>query len=108
MRLNSEFSVYLNLLSENFDLLRARYLNDNSIIFMVKANAYGHGLVEIAEHVTSYCGVSNLGVASLGEAIYLRQHVKGGYRIWVFSELGLVDQFEQYHEHDLIPVNLWG
>ena len=38
---------------------------------MVKANAYGHGLVEISK-VATKCGVSYLGLSSLQEAIALR------------------------------------
>lgn len=39
---------------------------------VVKANAYGHGIVPVARHLIT-CGADSLGVALLGEAVILRQ-----------------------------------
>ena len=39
---------------------------------IVKANAYGHGLVEVARHLVSL-GATSLGTAFLEEAVALRQ-----------------------------------
>lgn len=43
------------------------------VIAVVKANAYGHGAVEVARTLVE-CGVERLGVATLSEAMELRAH----------------------------------
>ena len=40
---------------------------------IVKANAYGHGLIRTSQELVS-CGVQQLGVAFVEEGIVLRQH----------------------------------
>ncbi|MFM8454628.1 MAG: alanine racemase [Gammaproteobacteria bacterium] len=50
-----------------------RQLTQNAkIIAMVKANAYGHGLIQVAQALESF-GVDALGVACIEEAIQLRE-----------------------------------
>ena len=43
------------------------------VIAVVKAGAYGLGSVHVARHVKA-TGVERLAVATVGEAIYLRNH----------------------------------
>jgi alanine racemase len=62
--------VDLNALTHNLHRLRARA--GVAVMGIVKANAYGHGLVPVALHLQAQ-GVEQLGVAFLEEGIVLRQ-----------------------------------
>jgi alanine racemase len=76
-------------------------IGNTEIIGVVKANAYGHGAVEVSR-VLLESGVHNLGVATLQEAIELRE---AGIKSNIFL-LGLVPwaYHENVLEYDLIPV----
>jgi len=68
------------------------------ICTMVKANAYGHGLIEIAKRAEK-SGVDYLGVAFLEEGVILRD---AGIRIPILILGGIVkDQIESYLKYDL-------
>lgn len=65
--------VHLGLLEKNLEQVKKR-IGQRPIIAVVKANAYGHGAVEIAKHlVKSSRKIVMLGVASLDEGISLRE-----------------------------------
>ncbi len=57
-------------LAHNLELLRAR-LPQQTLLAVVKANAYGHGLVPVAQQLESL-GIAHFGVALLEEGIMLR------------------------------------
>lgn len=61
-----------NLLN-NFSIVRALVAPHVKIMAMVKANAYGHGIVRVSQELIK-AGVDYLGVAYLEEALFLRQH----------------------------------
>jgi alanine racemase len=89
--------VDLARLGRNFDAIKA-LVAPAKVMAVVKANAYGHGLVEVACHLASRA--DSIGVAVLEEGILLRQKgvatpilVLGG--IWG-------DQIKQYIRHDLM------
>jgi alanine racemase len=63
--------VSLGAIAQNYDAIRA-HVGTASVMPVVKANAYGHGLVEVARHLMNH-GAPCLGVALLEEAIELRQ-----------------------------------
>lgn len=61
----------IDLLALQHNLQRVRELApDRSLIAMVKANAYGHGIVRVAHALTK---ADSLGVASLEEGLILRE-----------------------------------
>jgi alanine racemase len=98
--------VNLNHLEFNFQELR-KLAPKNEIIYMVKANAYGHGLEEIAHFAFEACGVTSLGVASLAEAIILRERFPADKTlIYVFSdtELSNLEYAQKYISYNLTPV----
>ncbi|HET9482217.1 MAG TPA: alanine racemase [Candidatus Polarisedimenticolia bacterium] len=64
--------VDLNAVSENFRLLRNRIGTGRAILAMVKADAYGHGAVEVARRLASD-GVEWFGVAAVEEGQQLRE-----------------------------------
>lgn len=88
--------VNLTRLSQNLQAIHA-YVIPAKVMIIVKANAYGHGLAEVAKHLSSQ--TDYIGVAVLEEGIFLRDLgvtapilVLGG--IWG-------DQVPQYLQNDL-------
>jgi alanine racemase len=76
--------IYLNRFIENLNSVKARIGKDRLICVSVKADAYGHGAVEIAKaslEAGAYC----LGVSTVSEGIELRE---GGIKspILLFSQ----------------------
>lgn len=105
-RLGSYLLVDLGKLKANIEALRKEY-NDHKILFMVKADGYGHGLVETVKFAYQEMKVSEFGVATLGEAMTLRKHLPSlHFDIYVFSDLQFQqrDLAEFYVENRLIPV----
>ena len=65
--------IHLGLLAKNLGQVQKR-IGKKPIIAIVKANAYGHGAVEISKYlIKSSRQIAMLGVASLDEAIVLRE-----------------------------------
>lgn len=64
--------ISLDAIDHNISEFRRVLPSDKRIMAVVKANAYGHGAIEIAEEAVR-SGVDYLGVAFLDEAIQLRQ-----------------------------------
>jgi len=79
--------IDLNALKSNFREVRHKTPN-HPIIAMVKANAYGHGAVEIARALTE---ADAFGVATLEEALQLRA---AGIQQEIVLFAGFVDQAE--------------
>ncbi len=90
--------VNLNAISHNLEVVRKKTGN-KSILAVVKADAYGHGLVKVSKHLLKN-GASMLGVAFANEAIMLR---KAGIKspILVFFEYNNTDA---YFKHSLRPL----
>ena len=66
--------ISLNKLEHNFQVAKEHLASKNTkIMAMVKANAYGHGILKMAQQLVAH-GSEYLGVAFLEEGIYLRQH----------------------------------
>jgi alanine racemase len=109
MRLKSKFIVYLNRLKKNFERLR-EIAPQNKIIFMVKSNAYGHGIFPLVEYAVDEIGVEEFGVATLGEALALREEFpEKKFEIYVFSDVDLQSDhhqsfLDQYLNKRIIPV----
>ena len=104
MRFNSSFQVNLSHFRFNLDLIRKK-INGQNIILMIKADAYGHGIVPMVEAAYSF-GVKEFGCASLGEAIYLREQLPDLQTdIYVFSDLALEGNHStEYAGLRIIPV----
>ncbi|QHT62922.1 alanine racemase [Paenibacillus lycopersici] len=64
--------ISLDALKHNLQAFRAAIPEGMLLMASVKANAYGHGAVEVAREAER-CGVDFLGVAFLDEALQLRQ-----------------------------------
>lgn len=64
-------NVDLGAIDANLDLVRRRH-RDRAILLPVKADAYGHGIVEVARHVEQHGTAQWLGVAHVFEGEVLR------------------------------------
>src|SRR3990167_201452 len=60
-------TVDLTAIQHNFRLIRA-HMPKQKMLAMIKSNAYGHGLVEVAKAIPD---VDALGVATIAEAVQL-------------------------------------
>ncbi len=79
--------VYINLdnIKYNIDVIKEKLYENQELLVMVKADAYGAGIIQTTTYMESI-GVKNFGVAYLKEARLLRQNgIKGD--IIVFSGL---------------------
>lgn len=73
--LGTRAEIHLEALSENFKNMRAFLPQDVKIASVVKANAYGHDLKTVANHLVT-CGTDYLAVATLREALVIRKSQK--------------------------------
>lgn len=67
----SYLTVDLDRLTQNYEAIEA-HVGDAVVMPILKANAYGHGLVEVGKHMAAL-GATYLGVAYLEEALLLRE-----------------------------------
>ena len=92
----SRIVVDLSAVGDNLRAIRARV--GVPVMGIVKANAYGHGLVPVARHLEA-CGVDRLGVAFVEEGIALR---RAGIRLPVLVLGGIFGpQVADYLRHEL-------
>ena len=106
MRFRSRHFVDLSILSKNYEKLK-KLCPTNEVIFMVKADAYGHGLIPIVRHSITELGIKEFGCATLGEALQLRDELNDlEFEIYVFSDvqLELKECAEIYLNRRIIPV----
>lgn len=91
MRHSSFLEVNLSLLSENIQSIQ-KLAPKAKILPMVKADAYGNGIVPISQHLVNECGITTLGCASLGEALRILDESPGlKSEILVFSDTEIQD-----------------
>ena len=69
---NSYLEIDLNVLKSNVEKIRKGIGEKVDIIAVVKGNAYGMGIKEIAQHLDTDCGIETFGVATATEGIDLR------------------------------------
>ncbi len=89
--------VDLDRLTRNYALLRER-AGPARVMCIVKANAYGHGLVPVARHLQAH-GADGFGVAYLEEGVHLRN---AGITAPILVMGGIVgEQIPLFLAHDL-------
>jgi alanine racemase len=100
MRPRVEATIDLNALSHNYNVIKNLVSKDTQIMPMVKANAYGHGLIEVAQHLQE---ADAFGVATLPEAFKLRD---SGIKQDLFVMCGFrnADELSLFSELDLTAV----
>ena len=93
----THIEVDLNAIAHNFRAISDR-VGNRKVMAVVKANAYGHGLVEVARHLEEN-GAQYFGVAFLEEGIKLR---RAGVSAPVLVMGGILgDQIPLFLEHGL-------
>ena len=92
----------IDLRAFGYNIEQAKKLGGTDIIAIVKANAYGHGAVRLAEYAWNECGVKRFGVATLLEAVELRTHL--GSQAAIFT-LGYIDEefYDDLVENNIVP-----
>lgn len=91
--------LYINLenITENFRAIQSQ-VGSAKVMPILKANAYGHGLVEVARHLEDQ-GAGQFGVAFLEEAILLRE---SGIKIPILVLGGILEnQIPLFIQHNL-------
>jgi alanine racemase len=89
--------VNLDRLTENYEAIR-RHVAPAAVMPVLKANAYGHGLVAVARHMAEL-GAPYLGVAFLEEGILLRE---AGVQTPILVLGGIIgNQIPLFLQHDL-------
>ncbi len=68
--------MYINLVNIQYNLTRIKKITEDNvtIIAMVKADAYGLGVIEISKYLKKL-GIKFLGVSNVDEGVHLRQNV---------------------------------
>lgn len=91
--------VDLDAIVSNMERMHARMEDKTKIMAVIKADAYGHGSVQVAEMLESYDYIWGFAVATLDEAIVLRA---GGIKKPLLV-LGCVfpDQYMEMLQHDI-------
>ncbi|MCY8370155.1 alanine racemase [Bacillus haynesii] len=84
--------VNLDAIKKNLRAFRRHIPKRSKIMAVVKANAYGHGSVEVARHALEH-GASELAVASVEEAVVLRKAgIKAPILVLGFTPLSCVKE----------------
>ncbi|MGE3608786.1 MAG: alanine racemase [Bacteriovoracaceae bacterium] len=106
MRHSSYLEIDLNFLDSNIQKIQ-KLAPHSKILPMVKADAYGNGLVPIAQFLSRELNHEILGVATLGEALHLIQNCPTlKSEIYVFSDTELLNEKarEAYLNFNITPV----
>lgn len=70
---NSYLEVDLGKVINNLEKVKAHIGTTHSYLPVLKANAYGTGLIKMADYFTSYHDIDIIGVAQLCEAVQIRE-----------------------------------
>ncbi len=89
--------VNLKVIQENYQVIK-KHVAPSKVMAVLKANAYGHGIVPVAKHLESF-GADYFGISLLEEGILLR---KAGIKtpILVFGGINY-QQIDEFIKHDL-------
>jgi alanine racemase len=94
--------IDLNILEENYNKIIAKLSHEVGLLCVVKADAYGHGAVEVSRRLESL-GAFFLGVATIDEGVELRVN-KIKTPILVMSGIMPWDDIVTPIQYDLTPV----
>lgn len=91
--------INLNNLENNINEIRKTIPSKTKIMAVVKADAYGHGIIDISKKLEQI-GIQDFAVATLQEAITLRQNrIKGNILILGFTS---IENLHYVIDYDLI------
>ena len=90
--------IHLDILKANFKHIRQFVPGTTEILPIIKADAYGHGAVAVAQALESF-NIFGFGVASVTEGIRLRDH-------GIHSPIIIMGPLLKDHVHDIIHYHL--
>lgn len=70
---NSIAIIDLPKIKMNIDKINKYIGQGSEVMPVLKGNAYGHGMIEIAKYITKECGITKIAVAQVREAVQLRK-----------------------------------
>lgn len=106
MKFRSRLVVNLHHLAHNLNEIK-KIAPKSEILFMVKADGYGHGMIPIARYAITELGIKEFGCATISEALKLREELNElEFDIYVFSDiqLELLENADIYLKRRIIPV----
>lgn len=106
MRHSSYLEVNLDLLGQNFERIQ-ELAPKAEILPMVKANAYGNGIVPVSKFLVNDLKVKTLGCATLGEALHIIEECPDlKVKLIVFSDTEIHNEHlrRAYLDFDIMPV----
>lgn len=106
MKFRSRLVVQLDHFAYNINQIKS-ISPDANILCMIKADAYGHGMIPIARYAVTQLGIKEFGCATIGEALLLREELHElEFDIYVFSDiqLELLENADIYIKRRIIPV----
>lgn len=106
MRHSSFLEIDLGLLAQNVEGIK-KLSSSAELIPMVKADAYGNGLLPISQFLNQECGIKKLGCASLGEALKICDEApQVDAEITVFSDTEIENEElrSAYGNYKITPV----
>lgn len=96
--MSAKLYVNLNNIKYNIEKIKANLKEDTGIIAMVKANAYGAGMLEITKYLESL-NINDFGVALVSEGVALRENE-------IKSNILVTSQFLEEDIFDIITHDL--
>ena len=97
----NQIEISKSALQHNYKLLKKLSRANTRLLAMVKADAYGHGMLDSAR-VFQEAGCRDFGVAEIGEAVQLR---KSGIDDNIFVFLGFAPgDVPLFFTHEIIPI----
>ncbi len=103
---NSILEIDLKKISQNYQVIldySQKFSSSITVSAVVKTNSYGLGMIEIANKLYSYNKCNNFFVATLSEAIILRQNIGNEPYIYIFAGI-FENEIDEFLEYNLIPV----
>jgi len=98
---NCHATINLKFLLHNLNLIKQKSPS-TKVTAMVKANAYGHGLIEISRFLEKH-HVKHFGVATVEEAVELRKaNIKS--EIWLMGGAGFLSSLPEIIEENIVPL----
>ncbi len=94
--------VHLDNLRHNYELITETINRDTRTIPIIKADAYGHGMLKVAEALSDYDNIAYFGIAHTQEGLSLRK--KGIHKNLLLLSCINPQEFELMHNYNLTPV----
>lgn len=97
--------AFIDLPSYSHNIGMAQKLSgEGEVMAIVKANGYGHGADKLAEYVMRKNGIKNFGVATISEAVKLREVLGNGINITVMGYIDKNFYPEVFENHIILTV----